>query len=142
MSKGWIGVDLDGTLAEYHDWSEEIGAPIPKMVERVRRWLDSGLQVRIFTARGSSGGLSHMQSQYVKIEKWCQEHLGRVLDITSNKDIFMEAIYDDRAFGIVKNTGESVEDRAYKNGYNTGKGHGYAAGFMEGVASLGRRPGY
>ena len=38
--KGWIGVDLDGTLAEYHGWQgiEHIGEPIPKMMARVRRW--------------------------------------------------------------------------------------------------------
>ena len=38
---GWIGVDLDGTLAHYEGWQGEthIGAPISAMVERVKRWL-------------------------------------------------------------------------------------------------------
>ena len=38
VGSGWIGVDLDGTLAEYHGWkgSEHIGPPIPLMVERVK----------------------------------------------------------------------------------------------------------
>jgi hypothetical protein len=33
---GWIGVDLDGTLAFYDEWigPEHIGAPIPGMVDR------------------------------------------------------------------------------------------------------------
>lgn len=50
---GWIGVDLDGTLAEYHGWPPDgsIGAPIPAMIERVKQWLDEGKDVRIFTAR-------------------------------------------------------------------------------------------
>ena len=55
---GWIGVDLDGTLAE-HYWPAKgdydptrIGDPIPMMVERVRGWLAEGREVRVFTARG------------------------------------------------------------------------------------------
>ncbi len=50
---GWIGVDLDGTLAEYHGWVSEqhIGAPVPVMVERAKAWVARGVEVRIFTAR-------------------------------------------------------------------------------------------
>ena len=33
---GWIGVDLDGTLAEYHGWNGgAIGEPVPAMLARV-----------------------------------------------------------------------------------------------------------
>ena len=37
----WIGVDLDGTLAEWDGWKghEHIGPPIPAMLERVKRWI-------------------------------------------------------------------------------------------------------
>ena len=50
--KDWIGVDLDGTLAEYHGWNDgKIGEPIQLMVERVKRWLAEGKSVRIMTAR-------------------------------------------------------------------------------------------
>jgi len=50
---GWIGVDLDGTLAHYDKWAgpTEIGAPIAPMVNRVKAWLAAGLEVRILTAR-------------------------------------------------------------------------------------------
>jgi hypothetical protein len=50
---GWIGVDLDGTLAKYGRWAGplEIGEPIAPMVARVRQWLAEGKEVRIFTAR-------------------------------------------------------------------------------------------
>lgn len=50
--KLWISVDLDGTLAEYHIWygADHIGNPIPAMMERVRRWLEEGVTVKIFTA--------------------------------------------------------------------------------------------
>lgn len=35
---GWIGVDLDGTLAFYDSWRgiDHIGAPIPLMLQRVK----------------------------------------------------------------------------------------------------------
>ena len=54
MTRGWIGVDLDGTLAT-HDGkrSQRIGAPIPAMVERVKMWLREGREVRIVTARAA-----------------------------------------------------------------------------------------
>lgn len=50
---GWIGVDLDGTLAMYDGFKgpEHIGDPVPKMLERVKKWLAEGREVRIFTAR-------------------------------------------------------------------------------------------
>jgi hypothetical protein len=39
IAGSWVGVDLDGTLAEYHGFKgpEHIGKPIPKMVARVKR---------------------------------------------------------------------------------------------------------
>ena len=54
---GWIGVDLDGTLAKYDGWHgiEHIGMPIRPMMERVRTWLAMGIQVKIFTARVEHG---------------------------------------------------------------------------------------
>ena len=50
---GWIGVDLDGTLAHYDGWKgvDHIGDPVPKMLMRVLDWRRQGLAVRIFTAR-------------------------------------------------------------------------------------------
>jgi hypothetical protein len=53
LNKGWIGVDLDGCLAKYDKWVsiDHIGEPITPMVERVKRWLREGREVRIFTAR-------------------------------------------------------------------------------------------
>jgi len=70
MYSGWVGVDLDGTLAIYEGTIASIGAPIPKMVERVKSWLRKGMDVRIFTAR-----ISHDPdgSQRAAIELWCME---------------------------------------------------------------------
>ena len=40
--RGWIGVDFDGTLAQYGTWVSptHCGKPIAPMVERVQRWLE------------------------------------------------------------------------------------------------------
>lgn len=52
---GWIGVDLDGTLAlwgpGFNESVLEIGEPIAPMVERVKSWLAELIEVRIVTAR-------------------------------------------------------------------------------------------
>lgn len=106
---GWIGVDLDGTLAYFDVWQgiQHIGAPIPKMVRRVKRWIAAGRDVRIFTAR-----ISHMHdrvdcSRFIR--KWCLEHIGRELPITCLKDFDCVAIYDDRAYRIEHNTGRRIK---------------------------------
>jgi len=103
---GWIGVDLDGTLAEYHGWSgpNHIGPPVPAMVERVKRWLADGREVRIFTARIAEG------NPYVRdaIEEWCQEHIGTRLPVTATKDLHMVELWDDRAVQVEANTGRPV----------------------------------
>lgn len=62
---GWIGVDLDGTLAHYEGWKgvEHVGAPVPAMLQRVKDWIAKGVEVRIFTARVfGEGGRSAPQS--------------------------------------------------------------------------------
>lgn len=56
MTDGWIGFDLDGTLAEWDTPNHQggiltIGPPIPAMVEICKRYLDHGHVVKIFTAR-------------------------------------------------------------------------------------------
>ena len=51
-SMQWIGVDLDGTLAQADPWQgfEHIGKPIPNMMKRVKIWLELGYRVKIVTA--------------------------------------------------------------------------------------------
>jgi hypothetical protein len=104
---GWIGVDLDGTVAEYHGWVEDgkIGKPVPKMLARVKRWLKEGKHVKIVTARVAA---DHDGSERRKIQAWCQEHLGRALEITNKKDYGMIELWDDRAVEVRTNTGEPV----------------------------------
>lgn len=101
----WIGVDLDGTLARYEGWKgiEHIGEPVPAMLDKVQKLLESGKPVRIFTAR-VSGADAPEASEH--IAKWCKKHLGRVLPITHEKTMSCEEIWDDRAKQVRKNEGE------------------------------------
>jgi hypothetical protein len=111
-NSGWIGVDLDGTLAEYDVWRgpDHIGKPIPLMLERVKRWLAEGREVRIFTARvyhPSDDLARFFDAAHARevIEKWCLEHLGQRLQVTCTKDYSMIEVWDDRAIQVVPNTG-------------------------------------
>lgn len=104
---GWIGVDLDGTLAEYHGWigTEHIGDPIAPMVDRVKLWLGAGVEVRIFTARVCMGE----QAVVATIQAWCLEHIGCILPVTCEKDFGMIELWDDRAVQVIANTGEPIQ---------------------------------
>ena len=106
---GWIGVDLDGTLAIHDEWQglEHVGAPVPAMVAHVRRWLADGWDVRIFTARANPAGQTPEEFKRTirTIETWCETHLGRALPVTCEKDMFLQELYDDRAVQVEKNTG-------------------------------------
>jgi len=103
---GWIGFDLDGTLAEYRGWRgcQHIGPPIPAMVARLKQYRAAGWQVKIFTARGTASAEERAEALPC-IERWCEEHLGEVLPITNVKDYQMVRLYDDRAVQVEKNTG-------------------------------------
>ncbi|OYV36823.1 MAG: hypothetical protein B7Z80_14480 [Rhodospirillales bacterium 20-64-7] len=113
MSKqGWIGVDLDGTLASYDNWKGvgHVGAPLMPMVNRVKQWLEEGVEVRIMTARawsdGSVGRNLEVAVNTEAIQAWCKEHIGVVLPVTCTKDYFMVELWDDRAVRVDRNTGE------------------------------------
>lgn len=101
MSNGWIGVDLDGTLAVYDSWQgyEHIGEPVPLMLERVKAWIAEGKDVRIFTARACEAAAIPF------IWQWCQKHVGQILKVTNVKDYAMIELWDDRAIGINHNLG-------------------------------------
>ena len=106
--KGWIAVDLDGTLAEYQEGyvSEgKIGDPIPKMMDRVKRWLKEGKKVKIFTARAKTSEL------IPPIEEWLEKHGLGDLEITNEKDMHLTELWDDRAIQIIKNTGERIDGK-------------------------------
>lgn len=107
-AKTHILVDLDGTLATYTTWQGEdhIGDPIPLMVNRVKRWLREGKEVKIFTARLAAS--SQPDRTVSIIQSWCRQHIGKALPVTNVKDQFCEAIWDDRAFRVTRNTGRQL----------------------------------
>lgn len=123
--RGWIGVDLDGTLAHYDKWVgwNVFGEPIPLMLARVRQWIGEGKDVRIFTAR-ISPDLSVTQQCYVTgqsftghmmvhaIQEWTARHAGVRLPVTCVKDVHMIEYWDDRAIQVVPNTGLTVAEEA------------------------------
>lgn len=104
-ARGWVGIDLDGTLAEYHGWQGiyHIGAPIHRTVEHIKYLLLSGVDVRIFTARVQEG-----PDAVAAIKAWCEEHLGVVLPVTNVKDFGMVYALDDRIVTVEFNTGRPL----------------------------------
>lgn len=128
---GWIGVDFDGTLATYGTWvsGSHVGEPIAPMVERVKRWIAEGREVRIFTARMWPIAVAQLDPEAVHlppgmdmnnemvrtameaidaIRAWSRQHIGQVLPITCVKDYGMIELYDDRCVQVRPNTGELV----------------------------------
>lgn len=116
---GWIGVDLDGTLAQYDEWRgpTHIGPPVHLMVERVKRWLGQGIDVRIFTARVYRGAaLSPDPSVVSAIQQWSREHIGCTLTVTNEKDYGMIELWDDRAVQVEANTGRRMDGQPEPEG--------------------------
>ena len=126
--QGWIGVDLDGTLAVYDGWvgPAHIGPPVPRMMNTVKQWLTEGQEVRIFTARvypinecvspddvlrfvPTNARDRQAVAALRAIQAWCRLHVGRVLPVTNVKDYGMVSLYDDRCVQVRANTGELVE---------------------------------
>jgi hypothetical protein len=101
---GWIGVDLDGTLASdsvSNGW-EKIGLPVPAMLQRVKRWLLEGRTVKIFTARAA------VPSQIKLVKDWLQRQGLPDLEVTNVKDFGMAELWDDRCVPVEANSGEVV----------------------------------
>lgn len=117
---GWIGVDFDGTLAQYDGWRgpDFVGEPVPEMLKMVRQWVAEGRDVRIFTARVSDvyfevgNGFSHTPENAAQqerlIREWCKKYIGVELPVTFKKDLQMEVLFDDRAVQVEYNTGRLV----------------------------------
>lgn len=115
----WIAVDLDGTLAHLGPYVGPgfIGEPIKPMLERVKKWLAEGKQVKIFTARVGqqdtkwSGDLT-VDEIIQGIHDWTERHLGVRLPVTCSKDYGMTELWDDRAIQVLFNTGVRADGRA------------------------------
>lgn len=109
---GWIGVDLDGTLAIYDGWvsANHIGEPVPKMLARVLDWISKGIEVRILTARADQDNEDFDDFARAWIE-WSQKHIGKVLAVTNRKDYQMIQLWDDRAVQVIPNTGDRADGK-------------------------------
>lgn len=122
LGKGYIGVDLDGTLAEWTEWCKwsQIGVPIPEMVERVQGWLAEGHEVVVFTARLHEPDLEEVclttGERYTSdmmcsvIGDWTEEHVGTRLRATNIKHWKMFEFWDDRCVQVVTNTGLTLAE--------------------------------
>ena len=120
MSKAWIGVDLDGTLAYYDKWVawNIIGEPIPLMLERIKTWLSEGKTVKIFTARAAfpydtckvTGATFTQLDITVEIQNWLVRHGLPRLQVTATKDFNMVELWDDRCIQVIPNTGKTLAD--------------------------------
>lgn len=102
----WIGVDLDGTLAEYSGWKgfENIGKIIPTMADRIKIWLKQGKVVKIFTARASGG-----EQAISYIHNWMLKNGLPVLEVTNVKDLNMIELWDDLCVSVETNTAKIVK---------------------------------
>jgi len=110
-SNGWIGVDLDGTLAHYESFGDGgIGAPIKPMVRRIKHYLKQGKDVRILTARAATFDDAELLKQTARIDQFCAEQFGQVLRITASKDSHMYMLLDDRAMQVILNKGILVRE--------------------------------
>jgi hypothetical protein len=103
-NKGWIGVDLDGTLAYYDGWRglDYVGKPIPGIKARVLEWIAQGYQVKVFTARAS------VPEGIEPIRIWLETNGFPPLEITCSKDFHMIELWDDRSIQVVTNSGSPI----------------------------------
>jgi hypothetical protein len=110
--RGWIGVDLDGTLAHYDGYKGpgHIGEPIQPMLARVNQWLMQNKQVRLFTARASSSHPQEFRDAFMRAWiTWSLKHLGLILPVTAEKDMYLDELWDDKAVQVVRNTGARAD---------------------------------
>ena len=111
----WIGVDLDGTLAEITGTTgKHVGKPVQPMLARVKRWLANGKRVKILTARRLD------QSQVNEIERWLKLHGIEKCDITNSKDPDMSELWDDNAIRVERNTGKLCPGCKSRHGSHSG----------------------
>jgi hypothetical protein len=120
---GWVGVDLDGTLAHYEGWNGGvIGMPVPAMAARVRQWLAEGREVRIVTARvaaiflpnATEEAREEARQQRERITAWCFNHFDAMMPVTAVKDFAMVELWDDRCIQVVPNTGQRADGKEWQ----------------------------
>ncbi len=99
-------MDLDGTLAYFDRMSsyDKVGEPVPAMLALVKKMINNGVRVKIFTARVED------PEQLPIIRKWLKDNNLPELEITNIKDFNMRMLYDDRCIQVERNTGRLIVD--------------------------------
>ena len=94
-------IDFDRTLATHKtSWGiEKMGKPIPKMMEKVKKLLQAGEKIKIFTARAGYPG------QKKKVQDWLEKYGLPRLPVTNVKGDDVKFILDDKARQVKENTG-------------------------------------
>jgi len=72
------------------------------MVGRVKKWLEDGENVEIFTARADN------PKSIDVIKKWCKKNIGKELPVTNVKKPYFKEYWDDRAIRVEKDKGKIV----------------------------------
>lgn len=105
-----IALDLDKTLFTYESkWkAQRIGEPIPEMVENVKKWLNKGYSVTLFTARVARDDWYEILKQEKMILEALEKAGLPVLPITAIKFPQFTHFIDDKAFHSVPNIGQIV----------------------------------
>jgi hypothetical protein len=105
--RGWIGFDLDGTLAYYDEWrgGDHVGEPIKPMMELLKKTIEEDkYDVRIFTARAC------VPEQIAPVKQWLLKHGLPDLEVTNIKDYDLIFFYDDRCVQVIPNEGVLLQD--------------------------------
>lgn len=100
-------VDFDGTISSHksidlNDYDPgKVGAPIERMIRRIKAWLAEGIEVVILTARvHPCHGEENIQKSREAIRNFCIEHIGQELNITCEKSPKFDEIWDDKAVRV------------------------------------------
>lgn len=114
-TKGWFGFDLDKTIAvdEGGTRGGVIGDPIKPLIRRMKYYLRTGRKVCIVSARVHPSEID-CEPQRILIRNFLIQHIGefyaRQVDIRSDKDRHMIALFDDRAMQVIPNKGVVVKE--------------------------------
>lgn len=120
MTKKTIAIDFDGVLAEYDQWvsAEHYGKPHPDAMFNLRRYIEAGYDVVIFTTRGETRegrlGVKNWLTRYGLQEKYVE-----AIKVTNQK---VPALFylDDRAWRFEGRFPEVSEIENHKVWYKGG----------------------
>ena len=111
MPEGWVGFDLDGTIAQYTTFQgwDHIGPPVPGFVNLIKKLRAFGIPCKILTARASAESRALNDITFEQVEKvvqdWTEKYIGERLPVVTEKSASMICFFDDSAVQVNKNMG-------------------------------------